>query len=393
MIKTAVGTSDNKDPFKAGSSACQQAIDKVGGQVELIIVFSSVSYDQEKMISGVRSVSKEIPLVGCSDSGEITTSGPTSEQVAVMALNADNIDFVIGIGLGTDKDSYAAGMAAAKEVKEKSTKELSLLMTFLDGLAENGAAVVRGLQEVLGKNLPIVGGSAGDDFLFKKTFQYYNDRIMTNAVISIGFSGEFIFGIGVRHGWEPIGLPMKVTEAKGSRIIKVNDRPALSIYEDYFGKKAEELIKEPIARMAYTYPLGMSVKGSEELLIRDVVIANKQGEITCAAEIEEGSEIRLMLGEEERAIQAAQEAAKQALFQLNGAEPKAIFVFNCMARKKLLGANIKKEIDAIQDVLGKNVPMIGFYTYGELAPLAGEIGPKCHSVFHNETMTLMVLGE
>jgi len=393
MIKTAVGTSDNKDPFKAGSSACQQAIDKVGGQAELIIVFSSVSYDQAKMISGVRSVSKEIPLVGCSDSGEITANGPTSEQVAVMALDADNIDFVIGVGLGTDKDSYAAGMAAAKEVKEKSTKELSLLMTFLDGLAENGAAVVRGLQEVLGKNLPIVGGSAGDDFLFKKTFQYYNDRIMTNAVISIGFSGEFIFGVGVRHGWEPVGLPMKVTEAKGSRIIKVNNRPALSIYEDYFGKKAEELIKEPIAKMAYTYPLGMSVKGSEELLIRDVVIANEQGEITCAAEIEEGSEIRLMLGEEERAILAAREAAKQALSQLNGVEPKAIFVFNCMARKKLLGINVKNEIDAIQDVLGKDVPLIGFYTYGELAPLAGEIGPKCHSVFHNETMTLMVLGE
>ena len=310
-----------------------------------------------------------------------------------MALDADNIDFVIGVGLGTDKDSYAAGMAAAKEVKEKSTKELSLLMTFLDGLAENGAAVVRGLQEVLGKNLPIVGGSAGDDFLFKKTFQYYNDRIMTNAVISIGFSGEFIFGVGVRHGWEPVGLPMKVTEAKGSRIIKVNNRPALSIYEDYFGKKAEELIKEPIAKMAYTYPLGMSVKGSEELLIRDVVIANEQGEITCAAEIEEGSEIRLMLGEEERAILAAREAAKQALSQLNGVEPKAIFVFNCMARKKLLGINVKNEIDAIQDVLGKDVPLIGFYTYGELAPLAGEIGPKCHSVFHNETMTLMVLGE
>lgn len=393
MIKTAIGTSDNKDAFEAGSFACQQAIDKVGGQAELIIVFSSVSYDQEKMISGVRSVSKEIPLVGCSDSGEITTNGPTSEQVAVMALSADNIDFVIGVGLGADKDSYAAGMAAAKQVKEKSVKELSLVMTFLDGLAENGAAVVRGIQEVLGKDMPIVGGSAGDDFLFKKTFQYYNDQIMTNAVINIGFSGEFFFGVGVRHGWKPIGLPMKVTEAKGSRIIKVNDRSALSIYEDYFGKKAEELIREPIARMAYTYPLGMSVKGSEELLIRDVVIANEQGEITCAAEIEEGSEIRLMLGEEERAILAAQEAAKQALSQLKGVEPKAIFVFNCMARKKLLGANIKNEIDAIQEVLGKQVPMIGFYTYGEVAPMAGEIGPKCFSVFHNETMTLMVLGE
>lgn len=395
MIKSGVGLSNNPDPFKAGEEACRQALEQAGNKAKLVIVFASVGYDQARMIQGVRSVSKEVSLVGCSDSGEITTGGPTSGQVAVMALNSDNIDFVVGVGLGADKDSHAAGMAAAKEVKEKSAKKLSLLMTFLDGLAENGAAVVRGLQEVLGENLPIVGGSAGDDFLFKRTFQYYNDRIMTNAVVSVGFSGEFSFGVGVRHGWEPIGLPMKVTEAKGSRIIKVNDRPALSIYEDYFGKKAEELIKEPIAKMAYTYPLGMSIKGSGELLIRDVVIANKQGEITCAAEIPEGSEIRLMLGDPEKAILAAREAAKGALDQLKGRNPAAIFIFDCMARCKLLGQGIRtqEEIVAIQEVLGKDVPVIGFYTYGELAPLAGEIGPKCNSVFHNETMTLMVLGE
>jgi len=35
--------------------------------------------------------------------------------------------------------------------------------------------------------------------------------------------------------------------------------------------------------------LGIKVKASPELLIRDVVIANDKGEITCAAEIPEGS--------------------------------------------------------------------------------------------------------
>ncbi|MFH0932307.1 MAG: FIST C-terminal domain-containing protein, partial [bacterium] len=158
-------------------------------------------------------------------------------------------------------------------------------------------------------------------------------------------------------------------------------------------KKADELTKEPIARMAYTYPLGMSVKASPELLLRDVVIANEKGEITCAAEIPEGSEIRLMMGDAEKAIGAAKEAAENALKQLNGAIPKAIFVFNCIARHKLLGPKIGEEISAIQGVLGKNVPLIGFYTYGELAPLGGVLGDACRSAFHNETMALLVLGE
>ena len=392
MIKAGVGRSNNPDAIKAGAEACEEALSQAGNKADLIVVFSTVAYDQKKMLEGVRSISKEIPLVGCSDSGEITTEGPVSKHVAVMALSSDTISFTIGVGTGADKDSQKAGAMVAREVKEKAKGEVALFLGITEGLAENGAAIPRGIQEVFGRNFPIMGGAAGDDFLFQKTYQYCNDQVLTGAVIGVGLSGKFSFGVGVRHGWEPIGLPMKVTKTEGAKLIEVNNRLALSIYEDYFGKKAEELIKEPIARMAYTYPLGMSVEGSPELLIRDVVIANEKGEITCAAEIPEGSEIRLMLGDPEKAIQAAKEAAEEALAQLKGVKPKAVFVFDCMARNKLLGARIGEEIAAIQNVLGKEVPLIGFYTYGELAPLGGILGPECFSVWHNETMALMVLG-
>ena len=392
MIKAGTGRSNNPDAARAGAEAVNQALGEAGGKANLIVVFSTVAYDQKKMLEGARSVSKEIPLVGCSDSGEITTEGPVSKHVAVMALNTPDIEWTVGVGEGADKDSFRAGKEAAEEVKKKAKVLPSLFTMFPDGLAENGAAVVRGVQDVFGKNFPIMGGSAGDDFLFQKTYQYYNDQVLTNAVVGIGLSGKFSFGVGVRHGWEPIGLPMKVTKSVGGKLIEVDNRPALSVYEDYFGKRAEELIKEPIAKMAYTYPLGMSVEGSPELLIRDVIIANEKGEITCAAEIPEGSEVRLMLGDYEKAVQAAKEAAENALVQLKGVDPKAIFIFNCMARKKLLGARVGEEITAVQNVLGKEVPLIGFYTYGEQAPLGGVLGPECFSVFHNETMTLMVLG-
>ncbi|MFH1894521.1 MAG: FIST N-terminal domain-containing protein [Patescibacteria group bacterium] len=393
MINAGTGRSNNPDAVSAGADACKMALDKIGGKADLILVFSSVAYDQGKMIEGVRSVSKEIPLVGCSDAGEITSEGSFSKNIIVMAISSDMVSFTIGVGEGADKDSQKAGAMAADEVKKKTKGENSLFIMLLDGLAENGAAAVRGAQDALGKKFPIMGGSAGDDFLFKKTYEYYNDKILTNAIIGIGLSGKFSFGVGVRHGWEPIGLPMKVTKSEGGKLIEVDNRPALCVYEDYFGRKAEELTKEPIARMAYTYPLGMSVAGSPELLIRDVVLANDKGEINCAAEIPQGSEIRLMIGDSDKAIEAAKDAAQGALSQLKGAKPKVVFVFDCIARHKLLGPRKTEEIKAIQKVFGEEVPLFGFYTYGELAPLGGKIGDECHSVFHNETMALVVLGE
>ncbi len=392
-IKVGVGRSNNVDSKKAGQDACEQAIDQIKQKPDLIMVFSSVSLNQEKMLQGVNMAAQGALIVGCSDSGEITTQGPINKHVAVMAMASDQIKFTIGLGKNVKADSYQAGRAAADDVIKKSPQKISLFISILEGLTGNGAAIVRGMQSVLGKHFPIIGGSAGDDFVFKKTFVYYQDKVLNDAVVGVGLSGKFSWGIGVKHGWEPIGLPMKVTKSEGAVLKELNNKPALKIYEDYFGKKAEELTKEPIARLAYTYPLGMSVEGSSELLIRDVVIANEKGEITCAAEIPQGSEIRLMIGDQDKAIEAAKKAAENALACLKGNTPKAVFVFDCIARYKLFGSRVGEEITAIQDILGKETPLIGFYTYGEQAPLGGNIESNiCNSVFHNETMCILVLG-
>ncbi len=122
-----------------------------------------------------------------------------------------------GVGRSNNSDAVKAGAMAARGVKEKANQAPSLFMMLLDGLTENGAAAVRGVQEIFGKNFPIMGGSAGDDFLFKKTYEYYNDQALSNAAVGIGLSGEFSFGVGVRHGWEPIGLPMKGKRGRISR--------------------------------------------------------------------------------------------------------------------------------------------------------------------------------
>ena len=143
--------------------------------------------------------------------------------------------------------------------------------------------------------------------------------------------------------------------------------------------------------MAYTYPLGMSVEGSDELLIRDPVIANDKGEITLAGEIPEGTTIRLMIGDRDKAIAAAKDAATTALSQLEGTKPQIIIMFNCMARNRLLGVRCHEENEGVQGVIGESAKMIGFYTYGEQGPLLGKKNTKTY--FHNETMTMLVLGE
>lgn len=398
MVKSSVGISQGEDGSIVGTEAAQQALSNLGAEkVNLAIVFASVAYDQEDVLRSVRAVLGDILLVGSSTSGEITTQGPANRHsVAVMLISSDQIQFHAAVGEDIAADPVASGKKAADRVKEQAGDELKLFIMLPDVLVGNGADTVRGVLSSLGEHFPVVGGASGDDFKFEKTYQYLNEKVYSGAVVGLGLSGNVKFGVGVKHGWVPIGLPKKVTRSEGAVLHELDGKPAISVYEEHFGKEnTEELRTTTLAKLAITYPLGMQAEGSDELLIRDPITVDEQGSITCAAEIPEGSEIRLMMGSRETAVEVAREAAQTAIDQLEGAQPKAVVIFNCIARQKLFGDRAGEEIDAIQEPIGDTVPLIGFYTYGEQAPLGGEVRniEKCNPAFHNETVVILVLGE
>ena len=398
-IHAGVGLSKIEDAREAGSEATKEALTAAGiDRADVVIVFASVAFNQEELIAGIREASGTALIVGCTDAGEITSVGPSQKSVALMVIQSDVIRFKGGLGPNIKNGAREAGQSVARSVREAAEEPLRSFIMFPDVLAGNGADTVRGVLDVLGEHFPVVGGAPGDDFLFQKTYQYLNDEVTSGAVGGLGLSGKFSMGIGVRHGWMPIGMPMKVTKAEGAVLHELDGRPAISIYEDYFGERAKELRKEALARMAITYPIGLKIpEYTDEYLIRDPITVDEHGAITCAAEVPEGSEVRLMIGSREKAIDAAKEAAQHMMheFEMDHAQPKFVLMFNCIAREKLYGARANEEIQAVLDVIGRTTPLLGFYTYGEQAPLGGEVRDreKCSSRFYNETMVLFGVGE
>lgn len=394
MIKAGVGIKRNLENHEqAAIDASREAAAQLeGAKPQIVFAFSSIKYNQEEVLAGLRKSFPDVQIVGGSAAGEITSSETAFDGINVMAVASDQISFSVGCGLGVSKNSFEAGAEAARSViQNNGGKKPDLFIMIPDGMTGNGTDIVAGAKSVLGENFPMIGGSSGDDYRFQKTYEYCLDKVLTDAVVGVGLSGKFSYGFGIRHGWEPVGLPLKVTKTEGTLLKEINNEPALKVYEDYFGKEASELTKEPLARMAYTYPIGVEVEGSDELLIRDPVIANEKGEISMAAAIPEGAVVRLMIGDRDKAINAAKWAAETAKSQLDGRQPRFILMFNCMARNKLLGVRCSEENQLAQSVIGQGVPMLGFYTYGEQGPLLGRKNSPAH--FHNETMTLLVVGE
>ena len=393
-LLVGVGSSQKTDPEEAIAEAVLQAGQPLGNHQPsfLMLLASPTTYDQKGLLAALKRRHPSSTIIGCSTSGEITGAGPFDKSIALMAIFSDQIKFVPGVGKDIKNDSRDAGKQLAQEILAKAKGEKPRAALILpDGLAGNGADIVRGILDIFGQDFMLAGGSAGDDFLFKQTSEYFNDEVLTDSVVGVGLYGNFSFGIGVRHGWIPIGTSRTVTKSKSNILYELDGKPAIQIYEDQFGKdKVMVSPTEPLAKLAITYPLGIVLPNQSEYLIRDPITVDANGAITCAAEVPEGSQVYIMIGSREEAIQAAEQAARMAVEQLQGKPPKAAFLFNCIARKKLLMTKKKEEIDAIRNIIGPEIPLIGFYTYGEQAPLKGQV-VTCS--FHNETDVLFLLTE
>ena len=334
-----------------------------------------------------------------STAGEIGQTGPINgHSVTVMAISAQNLTFTVGLGEGLKEHANEAGKTAAKHMKDAlgTERPLKIAMMFADGLSGNSSAVLRGILEVLGNNFPVVGGSAGDDAQYKKTYQYADGKVYSDAVVVLGIAGPLSFSLGVKHGWMPITPTKTVTRAEGAIVYEIDHAPAYDIYKDYFGNEvAKQLSSGPLANLALSYPLGIvSDKHEGEFLLRAPFFAQADGSIVCGGEVPEGSLVRIMVGDKENAIVAARTAGRSALETLGGA-PDLALIFSCHVRERFFGGmvNTSNEINAVRGEIGVNVPIAGFYTYAEQAPINGESRniEKCNPSVHNETIVVCLL--
>ncbi len=102
------------------------------------------------------------------------------------------------------------------------------------------------LKRKSGSEVLVSGATAADDLYYQKTFQFYNDEILTDSLPGALLCGALNVGIGVRHGWVPVGRPRRVTRAAGHVVYQLDGRPAVSIYEDFLGIKREELMQDTL---------------------------------------------------------------------------------------------------------------------------------------------------
>ena len=115
-------------------------------------------------------------------------------------------------------------------------------------------------------------------FHFPQTYQYYKDKAYRGSIVGLGISGEFKVAATIKHGFLPIGVSRMVTKSKDLTLQELDGKPASSIYQDYFGEEhLHELHEGLLPSLAVSYPLGVFLPESNNVILRNPVSVDKNG--------------------------------------------------------------------------------------------------------------------
>jgi len=401
-MKVTIGISRQADTLLAAKEVWEQVKAKTGKEkIALALLFSSIDLSTTSLLKIIKGELDNTPLIGCSSGAIITDDGIYKHAVILILISGEGIELsVAAVRDIKTKTALSAGRELAESLLQGfsgSHRELGIF--FCDGLIEEGSKLLLGLQEKFGRSFPLVGASASDNLRFSRTYLYYNQELLSDAAVGILLGGRLSFGLGIKHGWKPLGKFRTVTESYGNFIKKIDGRPAVNIYQDYFAKDISQLKKE-LKYLSVFYPIGLYLEGEEEYLLRNILSIEESGSLVCQGDIPPGSQIRLMIGTQESCLaasrQAAQEAKESLAISRLGLQKKdalidIVFVFDSASRYTLLKRKASQELENIREVMGEGVPIVGFYTYGEQAPLKA-MSYQGQAHFHNQTISILSLG-
>jgi hypothetical protein len=384
-LKAATSSVVHEDAFTAGRDVILELLSELGRAPDLVLLFASSKYDLQRVLDGIHSHLPEgTPLVGCSSYAEIDADEALTASVTAMGLVLEGIE-VRTFEVAGRADSASAGREAGETLREFKP---ALIIAFPDVLELNASRFLLGLQEAVGKEIPIVGGAAADDGVFLGTHQIHGRHILRGGAVGVALKGPIELATAAKSGYTPIGATHSSTRVvDGKVLLEIDGRPALHFYRDYLGERAAEMpavsIEFPIAVVGGL--VGAQQQGDDGLLLVRGIIGfdEARGALLLGADIPEGVDIRVTRATKQDIVRGAEEATGRALEAMPS--PDLALIFSCMSRKSVLGPRFKDECRASFARLPEGLPKAGFYTFGELSPVQGV------TMHHESTYTIVLL--
>jgi hypothetical protein len=365
-----------------------------GDRVQLVLVFGSPRVlQQPQWRQDLRQHYPNARLLGCSTAGEIVGTQVFDDSLVATAIEFEQTQIKPwAIAMQPGESSFEAGSRIGQMLDKE---QLAHVFVLSDGLCVNGSDLVRGLGQHLPPGVALTGGLSADGAAFNETYVLLDDQVQQGLIVVLGFYGDRLqVGYGSLGGWTAFGPERRITKSQGNVLYELDGQPALALYKTYLAEHSAGL-----PATGLLFPLSLNLEPGEiptsQRLVRTILAVDEsQQSMTFAGDMPEGSTAQLMHASFDRLVDGAIGAAQTCLEAPAGIEGAAApaelaILISCVGRKLVLKQRVEEEVEGVQEVLGMQAALTGFYSYGEISPFAS--GVPCE--LHNQTMTITTFAE
>ncbi len=336
-----------------------------------VVIFCSPSYDLARLGVAIRAAF-QCPVVACTTSGQIGPTGYQRGGIVGASLSSDELVVQPHLISPLSQCRERASALAAR-VRERlaclPTGRRAFGFLLIDGLSGAEETLTSVLYQSTG-NLPIFGGSAGDDLRFERTAVYWDGEFLSGAALFTVFETSRRFATFKLAHFEPTGKKLVITAADpATRLVQeINGVPAAEGYAETLGIAVERLDASVFSKNPLMLRLG------SDHYVRSIQRVNPDRSLTMFCAIDEG--LVLTVGEDRDPLTSLEQGLARAT-EGRGA-PALVIGCDCILRRLDLESRAS---DASAGELLSRYNVIGFSTYGE----------QFNGVHINQTLTGVAL--
>lgn len=344
----------------------------------LIHVFSGIP-DEERLVK----IAKELEaccdtrlIVGTISAGEIKDGHVIEPGILVSAMLFEETDVKVTLIDGIKGREAAVGTQVRDLLNAvPDLKGAELLFPGTETDTQQMFREISGCR----KDIAIFGGyPGGHQVNAPEHFIFNQSGVMYNSMMVVTYAGQNLYiDVDKSIGWQALGLPFRVTKARGKHLIELEGKPAAEIYEKFLQIDRQ---KHNNAEDALEFPL-LARDSNEEEYLRSVAHIEQDGSMWLDGFVTEGMDIHLTYGDPSRIF----DTVNQRLETMRRFGPQAILLYTCVVRKTFW----KELVDLEMLPFARMCCTSGFHTWGEI--VRGEhSGKLCE---HNVTILSIGLRE
>ncbi|MFP1630359.1 FIST N-terminal domain-containing protein [Zhengella sp. ZM62] len=349
---------------------------KAMGGAFAFIFHSPRLFPARELAASLRRLAPGVAHACCTTAGEITPDGLQDGQAIAMLLPARHfavVTTVIEDVTNAGMESITARVEMARHALQQAGKPKdahTFAVCLIDGMCYAEEAVTSAIHWGL-DDIPLIGGSAGDDLNFQETTIIHEGRVHKRAAVIALVATDVPFHIFKTDNFVPTQKKLVVTASDPDhRIVhELNAAPAASEYAQAIGMDPESLSPLSFA----THPVVVRVGG--EYYCRSIQKVNEDGSLSFFCAIDDG--VVLTVAEPTGMVETTRQALSDVARQLDGID--VVLGFECTHRR--LDAQNRQIIRDVSELYRSN-NVIGFATYGE----------QFRSMHLNQTFTGVAFG-